>query len=96
VRATASASRSAACRNSPAAHALTAAADSEVIDRLRPLVPSVHWRNTWLFAAGHLSRTREHLRDSVLALLREVDLSDDLMQLAALGANSPATLSATD
>ncbi|MGR7027243.1 NACHT domain-containing protein [Geodermatophilus sp. URMC 62] len=75
-----------------AARALTGAADAEVVDRLQPLAPSAHWRNTWLFAAGQLFRTREWLRDSVLALLREVDLSDDLMQFAAAGAELAADL----
>jgi hypothetical protein len=69
-----------------AARALTAAADSQVIERLQLLMPSAHWRNTWLFAAGHVFHTREYLRGSLLALLREVELSDDLMHFAAPGA----------
>jgi hypothetical protein len=68
-----------------AARALTAAGDSQVIERLEGLVPSAHWRNTWLFAAGHVFHTRAYLRDSLLTLLREVDLSDDLMHFAAPG-----------
>jgi hypothetical protein len=78
-----------------AARALTAAADPEVIDRLRLLVPSAHWRNTWLFAAGHLFRTREWPRSSLIALLREVDAVDDLHELAAPGSELPATWSTT-
>ncbi|MCW2703240.1 MAG: hypothetical protein JWQ37_1235 [Blastococcus sp.] len=68
-----------------AARALTAAEGSDILQRLLPLVPSAHWRNTWLFAAGYLFRHREHLRSSLLGLLREVDVQDDLHQLAAPG-----------
>ena len=68
-----------------AARALTAGEGPDILQRLLPLVPSAHWRNTWLFAAGYLVRHREHLRSSLLGLLREVDVQDDLHQLAAPG-----------
>ncbi|TKJ29883.1 hypothetical protein [Blastococcus sp. CCUG 61487] len=74
------------------ARALATAADTEVLGRLRQLAPSAHWRNTWLFAAGHLFRTREWLRDSVLTLLREVDVTDELTEFAAPGAELAADL----
>jgi hypothetical protein len=69
-----------------AARALTTGPDEAVLRRLAPLVPSAHWRNTWLFAAGRLFVDREHLGPSVVTLLRQTDAGSLLDMLASPGA----------
>jgi hypothetical protein len=48
-----------------AAEAITDGKDEHVRERLRELSPITHWRNVFLFAAGHCFSEREHLRDIV-------------------------------
>ncbi|KUF13304.1 NACHT domain-containing protein [Streptomyces silvensis] len=61
-----------------AARALVSASDIEVIANLVTLVPSAHWRNTWLLAAGRIFSERAHLRGDVLSQMRSADVSDAL------------------
>lgn len=69
-----------------AARALVQGPDRDVLDRLRHIAISSHWRNTWLLAAGRIAATREHLVDPLIHLLADVDATDDLAPLLALGA----------
>lgn len=69
-----------------AARALTIGPDDNVQARLATLAPSAHWRNTWLFAAGRLFIDREHLRSTIVGLLRVADNNTLLAMLAAPGA----------
>lgn len=69
-----------------AARALTNDEGDAILDQLRVLVPSAHWRNTWLFAAGRLFRERQKLRAPLITLLSQVDNEDFLSWLARPGA----------
>ncbi|MFJ3247663.1 NACHT domain-containing protein [Streptomyces sp. NPDC086782] len=44
-----------------------------ISDSLRKISSSSHWRNTLLFAFGHIFSKREHLRDTVIALVSELN-----------------------
>ena len=70
-----------------AARALVSDSDSAVRNRLREIVPSAHWRNTWLFAAGRVFAQREHIRSDLIELLAEVDNSNLLNLVVAPGAD---------
>lgn len=61
-----------------AARALMDGPDEEVIQRLRVIAPSAHWRNTWLFAVGAAYKMRPWLFDRVLHMMRDLDASDTL------------------
>lgn len=65
-----------------AARALTDGDDATVLDGLRDLIPSSHWRNTWLLAAGRLVRSREHLTSALVEIVTSYD---------ATAAETPAT-----
>jgi hypothetical protein len=79
-----------------AARALTNDDGPAILDRLRPLVASAHWRNTWLFAAGRIFREREKLRESLISLLAKVDNEGLLPWLARTGAELATDLLADD
>lgn len=79
-----------------AARALTNDEGPVILDRLRPLVASAHWRNTWLFAAGRIFREREKLRSSLITLLAQVDNEGLLPWLARAGAELATDLLADD
>jgi hypothetical protein len=70
-----------------AARALVSGPDPAVSVRLREIVPSAHWRNTWLFAAGRVFAEREHIRRDLIELLAEVDNSNLLNMVVAPGAD---------
>lgn len=70
-----------------AARALVTGQDNAVISRLRLLVASAHWRNTWLFAAGRIFAEREHLRRDLINILEDADNEDVLRVVIAPGAD---------
>jgi hypothetical protein len=70
-----------------AARAIVTGQDAAVIDRLREIVPSVHWRNTWLLAAGRIFTEREHIRGLLMSILGEADNSDELHLAVLPGAD---------
>jgi hypothetical protein len=70
-----------------AARAIVTGTDGSVMQRLRLIAPSVHWRNAWLFAAGRVFSVRGHLRLSLIALLRELDAEEMISMLVAPGAD---------
>jgi hypothetical protein len=61
-----------------AARALTAGPDERTMDRLRAIALSVHWRNTFLLAAGRIVVDRNHLVDTILNLLEDLDTNSYL------------------
>jgi hypothetical protein len=69
-----------------AARALLRGDSTVVLERLRRLAPSAHWRNTWLLAAGRAFTHHEHLRDPIVTLLEDVDTDSLLAMLVAPGA----------
>ncbi|MDG4795454.1 hypothetical protein [Micromonospora sp. WMMD1082] len=69
-----------------AARALSAGGDHDLLQRIRELAPSAHWRNTWLFAASRLFARQEHLRDAIITLLDEIDSDGALATYAMPGA----------
>lgn len=69
-----------------AARWLVSGLDQCVLDRLAVASPSAHWRNTWLFAVGHIFEDRGYLFESVVHQLRDFDVSDDLSELTVPGA----------
>ncbi|MGW5478534.1 NACHT domain-containing protein [Streptomyces sp. NPDC004008] len=75
-----------------AARALVSASDTEVIANLVTLVPSAHWRNTWLLAAGRIFSERAHLRGDVLSQMRSADVSDALSRAVTPAAHLAADL----
>ncbi|MFI5719060.1 NACHT domain-containing protein [Nocardia sp. NPDC051750] len=58
----------------------------DAADNLEILVPSVHWRHTWLLAAGYIFSERLQLRDAVLSRLVAVDHSNAASRLVMPGA----------
>ncbi|MFF9284336.1 NACHT domain-containing protein [Streptomyces griseosporeus] len=57
-----------------AADALMNCSEEEIIQRLRMLAVSSHWRNVLLFALGNIfAMRRNNLRDSVVALVSELN-----------------------
>ena len=70
-----------------AARAIVSGSDDAVINRLRDVLPSVHWRNTWLFAAGRIFSERDHMRRHLTGLIEEIDSSDLLHMVVAPGAD---------
>lgn len=79
-----------------AARALTRGNDSKVLENLRALVPSAHWRNTWLFAAGRLFDERKSLRADLISILREFDNDNPLSWLVRAGAQLATDLLTDD
>lgn len=75
-----------------AATALVSGDEPMILDRLRLLAPSSHWRNTWLLAAGRIAATREHLVERVVAIADDLDARNDLTQRLGLGADLAADL----
>ncbi|MFI7578006.1 NACHT domain-containing protein [Micromonospora sp. NPDC049497] len=61
-----------------AARALTTGPDGGIMERLRAIALSAHWRNTFLLAAGRLATDRRHLVDAILVLLEDLDTSSYL------------------
>jgi hypothetical protein len=61
-----------------AARAIVSGSDDFVISRLTTIAPSAHWRNTWLLAAGRIFATREYLRQRLISLTSELDMSSTL------------------
>jgi len=70
-----------------AARAIVSGSDGLVLDRLAAIIEPVHWRNTWLFAAGKTFLEREHIRKEVVGLLGEIDNRDLLRMVVAPGAD---------
>lgn len=56
-----------------AARALTNAADDQVLIALDAILPSAHWRTTWLLAAGRVLSNTPRLVDDLLQIVREAD-----------------------
>lgn len=55
-------------------------------DKLELLVPSAHWRHTWLLAAGHIFAERLGLRDTILSRLNDADHNNAVHRLVMPGA----------
>lgn len=60
-----------------AASAITSGADPDVLANLRVIAVATHWRNTFLLAVGRIFAEREHLRGPAVAVLREIDATDE-------------------
>lgn len=61
-----------------AGEALLDSADPAIVEeRLKRIAGSSHWRNCFLFAAGHCFFERQYLRSAVATICAEVDESDD-------------------
>ncbi|TWG00045.1 hypothetical protein FHX73_113911 [Kitasatospora viridis] len=56
-----------------AADALMSGSDEDVRSLLRLIYASSHWRNVFLFAVGKVFADRRHLRDSVIAMVSELN-----------------------
>jgi hypothetical protein len=70
-----------------AARALVAGRDETILARLGLLVPLIHWRNAWLFAAGRVFAEREHLRRDLIAVAEDADSQDVVNMVVAPGAD---------
>lgn len=57
----------------------------DAADNLECLVPSVHWRHTWLLAAGLIFAERRNQRDLVLHRLQAADHSSEVNRLVMPG-----------
>jgi hypothetical protein len=55
------------------ARAIVDGSEEEVVQRLRALVISAHWRNAWLLAVGRIFSITRSLRAEVVLLLKAVD-----------------------
>lgn len=69
-----------------AARALTEGDEQTVLDNLRALVPSSHWRNTWLLAAGRVFKRQEHLIDKLIDMVVTYDSQCADTPIALIGA----------
>ncbi|MFI9320445.1 NACHT domain-containing protein [Kitasatospora aureofaciens] len=56
-----------------AADSLMSGTDDDLRSRLRTICASAHWRNVFLFAVGKIFAERRHLRDSVIAMVSELN-----------------------
>ncbi|WP_129978004.1 hypothetical protein [Rhodococcus sp. Q1] len=61
-------------------------AGEDAADKLQLLIPSAHWRHTWLLAAGYIFADRLYLRDTVLSRLAASDHSSAVNRLVMPGA----------
>ncbi|OBG81620.1 hypothetical protein A5699_08045 [Mycobacterium sp. E802] len=61
-------------------------AGEDAADKLELLVPSAHWRHTWLLAAGYIFSERLSLRDAVVSRLSAADHSSAVNRLVMPGA----------
>lgn len=61
-------------------------AGEDAADKLQMLVPSAHWRHTWLLAAGHIFSERIYLRDAVVSRLYAADNDSAVNRLVMPGA----------
>lgn len=61
-------------------------AGEDAADKLELLVPSAHWRHTWLLAAGYIFSERLSLRDAVVSRLFAIDHSNAVNRLVMPGA----------
>lgn len=70
-----------------AARRITTGELPTVLEKLRLLGPSPHWRNTWLFAAGRMfSEPQVHQHDALIRTLVELDdVSDRFSTIAPVG-----------
>lgn len=59
---------------------------SDPSDILEALIPSAHWRHTWLLAAGLIFHERLYLRDMVLNRLNSIDQQTAVNRLVQPGA----------
>lgn len=59
---------------------------SDPSDILEALIPSAHWRHTWLLAAGLVFHERLYLRDMVLNRLNSIDQQTAVNRLVQPGA----------
>lgn len=63
-----------------AARAIVAGSEPEVLQRLRVIATSAHWRNTWLLAAGQVGAQREWMVQQLVQLLSSLD-SDSFLNM---------------
>jgi len=61
-------------------------AGEDAADKLELLVPSAHWRHTWLLAAGYIFSERLYLRDAVVSRLLAADHCNAVNRLVMPGA----------
>ncbi|MFJ5989286.1 NACHT domain-containing protein [Lentzea sp. NPDC092896] len=61
-----------------AGRALFTAGDAKLLEVLKHLAVSAHWRNTWLFAASRVFVEHEPLRSDMILMLQELDTTDSL------------------
>jgi hypothetical protein len=59
-----------------AARALSEGEDEAVLRAIETLLPSAHWRNTWLLLVGRVLASRERLRPRILAIIEEANNRD--------------------
>lgn len=75
-----------------ASRAITSGRDEEVMERLTCLLPSTHWRNTWLFAIARTFDMRPHLRDSILRLIGDANIDSTLHMIIKPGCSASIDL----
>jgi hypothetical protein len=56
-----------------AAEALMDGTDAVIQERLSAIAPSIHWRNVFLFAAGHCFTVRQSLRDTICSVCDQLN-----------------------
>ncbi|MFF0528686.1 NACHT domain-containing protein [Nocardia amikacinitolerans] len=57
-----------------AARFLTTGPIEQIITRLNAAAPNPHWRNTWIFAAGHLfTDPQPHHHEAIVSLVERID-----------------------
>ena len=63
--------------------------DEQVQTRLTQIAKSNHWENVFLFAAGKCFAERQHLRDTVFTICRQLneDSTDELLRTINFGSH---------
>lgn len=59
--------------------------ESDALARLREISGDYYWRNTFLFAAGHIFQNRDVLKSALLQITQELDVDDIAAEEAGRG-----------
>lgn len=69
-----------------AARAITSGSETQIVDRMARVAPSLHWRQTFLLAAGRLqNHANPQIIDALLLRLEELDTASEIAMEVASG-----------
>ncbi|KEP72310.1 hypothetical protein HR12_47045 [Microbacterium sp. SUBG005] len=69
-----------------AARAIASGSETQIVDRMAQVAPSLHWRQTFLLAAGRLqNHANPQIIDALLLRLEEIDTASEIAMEVASG-----------